>query len=1179
MSRKHNYKRLRRILIATTLIIILIAQTMQANEIQITTDSSNQFSPAIYGDKIVWYDNRNGNDDIYMYDLKTNTEKRITTDSSSQRYPAIYGDKIVWQDYRNGNHDIYMYDLKTNTEKQITTDSSHQKYPAIYGDKIVWSDYRNGNSDIYMYDLSTNTEKRITTVISQKDYLSIYGDKIVWDDHRNGMWELDVYLYDLPTNTEKRITPAGSMQGSPAIYGDKIIWMDDRDNSLGIYRYDLSTNTEKRITTVISNQFNIIASYGDKIVWMDNRNGNWDIYLYNCLDGTFCGGTCYATTGKCCVGAWYSGTNSCCSNSDCANDEYCSSNYCVKKCGNGVCESGETCSSCPGDCGCSSEKLCCAGNCLTPACSSNSNCSDGNTCTLDSCSNAGTCSASCAHTTITSCLSGDGCCPSGCNSVTDNDCSVSCGNGVCESGETCSSCSSDCDCTSGKICCAGSCVTPNCNSNSGCSDGNPCTVDSCSNAGTCSASCSHAAITSCSGGDGCCPSGCTSANDNDCSVACGNNICESGETYSSCPGDCGCSSGKICCAGSCVIPNCNSNSECNDGNSCTVDSCSNAGTCSASCSHATINSCVGGDGCCSSGCNSANDNDCSASCGNDICDSGEDYNNCLQDCPAPIVCGDEICAEGETAISCPQDCDLCYGMVCDSYCSGRLRYHEGTCLNGECVYQTEECSCRCEGGYCTTDPNDRDCDGVTSDVDCDDSNSQNKNRRDLDSDGDGGNDCIDKCPESKGPASTGYCPCAITERCDNCLELGVGEHCDCNEECKSKYCLSKSKTCISVPLQPAIDIQVLSAVSRSPGKITFQVTNKLNNPKIIGKMEIKIPDDVEIHNTVNVEDLGTRGLLGFNIPSGSEKHISVEFSSNNPGDFRFSGEVYWWYEGDDENKHHESLDKTVTIWQFCGGEYCSPDKYCGEDKKCHAEEKADVGASKEEEASPAGVQKEKEDSIWWQNPLFIIAIALIIVVVIFVLKSGKSKAIVRIKETGHEGTDLPETKPLQGIKTKPEIKTQKTTESDEKVINTCKFCGIQIPRKYEYCYDCIKHKKMQDMQRDIPREIKTDDTHLVRSMPELLIDNWLYHHNIKHEVEKKLPIKELRYCDWYLADHDLYIEYWGMMNDESYRKSKKIKEKIYKKNRLKLLGLEQKDIQNLDEIIRFKLEQFGIKLD
>jgi len=380
-------------------------------------------------------------------------------------------------------------------------------------------------------------------------------------------------------------------------------------------------------------------------------------------------------------------------------------------------------------------------------------------------------------------------------------------------------------------------------------------------------------------------------------------------------------------------------------------------------------------------------------------------------------------------------------------------------------------------------------------------------------------------------------------------------------------------------LQPAIDIQVLSAVSRSPGKITFQVTNKLNNPKIIGKMEIKIPDDVEIHNTVNVEDLGTRGLLGFNIPSGSEKHISVEFSSNNPGDFRFSGEVYWWYEGDDENKHHETLDKTVTIWQFCGGEYCSPDKYCGEDKKCHAEEKADVGASKEEEASPAGVQKEKEDSIWRQNPLFIIAIALIIVVVIFVLKSGKSKAIVRIKETGHEGTDLPETKPLQGIKTKPEIKTQKTTESDEKVINTCKFCGIQIPRKYEYCYDCIKHKKMQDMQRDIPREIKTDDTHLVRSMPELLIDNWLYHHNIKHEVEKKLPIKELRYCDWYLADYDLYIEYWGMMNDESYRKSKKIKEKIYKKNRLKLLGLEQKDIQNLDEIIRFKLEQFGIKLD
>ncbi|MEK7558029.1 MAG: hypothetical protein AAB530_02365, partial [Patescibacteria group bacterium] len=67
-------------------------------EIQITYSLSSQYSPAIYGDKIVWEDYRKGNADIYMYNLSANTESRITANLSDQYSPAIYGDKIVWQD-------------------------------------------------------------------------------------------------------------------------------------------------------------------------------------------------------------------------------------------------------------------------------------------------------------------------------------------------------------------------------------------------------------------------------------------------------------------------------------------------------------------------------------------------------------------------------------------------------------------------------------------------------------------------------------------------------------------------------------------------------------------------------------------------------------------------------------------------------------------------------------------------------------------------------------------------------------------------------------------------------------------------------------------------------------------------------------------------------------------------
>jgi len=72
------------------------------------------------------------------------------------------------------------------------------------------------------------------------------------------------------------------------------------------------------------------------------------------------------------------------------------------KCGNGVVESGETCD---------------------PPSSCSTSCNDGNACTTDQITGSiAKCDVSCTHTAITSCTSGDGCCPAGCNSDNDGDC-------------------------------------------------------------------------------------------------------------------------------------------------------------------------------------------------------------------------------------------------------------------------------------------------------------------------------------------------------------------------------------------------------------------------------------------------------------------------------------------------------------------------------------------------------------------------------------------------------------------------------------------------------------------------------------------------------------------------------------------------------------------------------------
>ncbi|WP_440946116.1 PGF-pre-PGF domain-containing protein [Methanosarcina sp. T3] len=270
-----------------------LATSLLLTETRVTTDESAQLYPAIYGDRIVWTDARNGildeygnvaNLDIYMYDLSTSREIQITTNESNQSMPAIYGDRIVWQDDRNGNLDIYMYDLSTSTETQITFNSSRQYDPAIYGDRIVWTDDRNDkngiNSDIYIYDVSTQEENQITDEPVIQIEPVIYGDRIVWADFRYGQDEGQscIFMYDLSTSKETQLTDAGSDHLSPAIYGDRIVYCN---SEMGIiFMYDLSTRKETQITT--NEVANTPAIYGDRIVWWDWRTGNFsDIYMYD----------------------------------------------------------------------------------------------------------------------------------------------------------------------------------------------------------------------------------------------------------------------------------------------------------------------------------------------------------------------------------------------------------------------------------------------------------------------------------------------------------------------------------------------------------------------------------------------------------------------------------------------------------------------------------------------------------------------------------------------------------------------------------------------------------------------------------------------------------------------------------------------------------------------------------
>ncbi|MDW5549602.1 PKD domain-containing protein [Methanosarcina sp.] len=325
------------------LFLILFSSTVSAtteqtasltiNKTQITTSGSAAY-PSIYGDRIVWLDWRNGNQNdgpfnIYMYNISTHKETQITT-SGSAGGPSIYGNRIIWLDERNGNsqndteggHDVYMYDLSTHKETRITN-STIPEYGfgydlgiSISGNRILWggayhyciydistkkethlddvpiinpvfsgniivgvSDIDARPSNLTMYDLSTNKKTQITTSDSAFSP-DINNNIIVWADWRqgdNGEYYSEIYMYDLSTKKETQITNSGStLYYSPEISKDRIVWLDERDNKYNIYMYNLSTQEETHTNNTSIRGFDL---YGDKIVWSDWDNEKTNVYM------------------------------------------------------------------------------------------------------------------------------------------------------------------------------------------------------------------------------------------------------------------------------------------------------------------------------------------------------------------------------------------------------------------------------------------------------------------------------------------------------------------------------------------------------------------------------------------------------------------------------------------------------------------------------------------------------------------------------------------------------------------------------------------------------------------------------------------------------------------------------------------------------------------------------------
>ncbi len=153
--------------------------------IQVTDNKAKQYDPDVYDNIVVWVDERKGNKDVYMKDLKTGEERQITSGEEDEFDPFIYQDKIFYikndwkletekvkedRQHGFGLNDIFLFDISTGNTKQITCDGLSKELNDFYNNLLLfsykepWSDNRK-----YLIDV-TNNECDQEQEIIWKDY-------------------------------------------------------------------------------------------------------------------------------------------------------------------------------------------------------------------------------------------------------------------------------------------------------------------------------------------------------------------------------------------------------------------------------------------------------------------------------------------------------------------------------------------------------------------------------------------------------------------------------------------------------------------------------------------------------------------------------------------------------------------------------------------------------------------------------------------------------------------------------------------------------------------------------------------------------------------------------------------------------------------------------------------------
>ena len=169
---------------------------------QLTTNPATQLDPAISGNLVVFTDLRNGNEDIYYYDLSSGTETQVTLSTANQRLNDVDGSRIVYTDMTPPSAHINLYDVTTGTTVPFTSLSADQN-PRIDGDIVVFEQGPPTNPDVIAIDLGSGTEFPVAATAAVELWPVVSGRRVAYERRATPGDLTEIVVVDLDTGSKK----------------------------------------------------------------------------------------------------------------------------------------------------------------------------------------------------------------------------------------------------------------------------------------------------------------------------------------------------------------------------------------------------------------------------------------------------------------------------------------------------------------------------------------------------------------------------------------------------------------------------------------------------------------------------------------------------------------------------------------------------------------------------------------------------------------------------------------------------------------------------------------------------------------------------------------------------------------------------------------------------------------